>query len=399
MATSSQPPAQGVPAQSHPLNPPKILHELREKPISKVAKWDGTQIWFATRYEDVQFILHDKRFSSNPTKPGFPYLTAGRALGDVAPVLSKLDHPRHGELRRILNRDFLSRSVERRRPKIKRIVMAQLDHLLAQSPPVDLYTSFTLPIPWNVINELLGIPSLDQKVIAGYTKILHARHTTKEQMGATLKEFYAFCEHLLEHGEATHDDSFLSQVQTNWRADRLSREEAIMGILNLIVAGHVTTASVMALAALQLLLNPEQFHAMREEPAVVRNAVEELLRFDSITNLGLPRVAAEDVLVGDTLISAGDGVIVSVASANRDANVFDDPYKLDIRREGARRHMSFGHGAHKCLGQWLAKAQLQIALPALATHVPTLRLAVPAEELSFIEDSTIFRVRELPVTW
>ncbi|MGH9197563.1 MAG: cytochrome P450, partial [Acidimicrobiia bacterium] len=246
--------------------------------------------------------------------------------------------------------------------------MAQIDHLLAQTPPVDLYTSFTLPIPWNTINELLGIPSLDQKVIAGYTKILHSSTTTSEQMAATLKEFYAFCEELSKHGKATHDDSFLSQVQNGLRAGRISQAEASMGILNLIVAGHVTTASVMALAALMLLLNPEQFHALREEPEVVRNAVEELLRFDSITNFGLPRVAAEDVLVGETLISAGDGVIVSVASANRDATVFDDPYKLDIRREGARRHMTFGHGAHKCLGQWLAKAQLQIALPALATR-------------------------------
>jgi cytochrome P450 len=180
---------------------------------------------------------------------------------------------------------------------------------------------------------------------------------------------------------------------------RLTREELVTWLKVLITAGHDTTASMICLGALTMLLDPDWFRAMREVPEAVPNAVEELLRYHVIIHEGLPRVATEDVAVGDTTIRAGDGVVVSLASANRDDAMFDTPDRLDMGRVNARRHLGFGHGAHLCMGIWLARAELQIALPALAARVPSLRLAVPLSSLRFNEDTQTYGVRELPVTW
>jgi cytochrome P450 len=154
---------------------------------------------------------------------------------------------------------------------------------------------------------------------------------------------------------------------------------------------------MLSLGTLTMLLNPEWRRVMRDAPEAAPGAVEELLRYHTLMHDGLPRVATEDVIVGGTLISAGDGVVVSIASGNRDDDVFDRPDELDMERVNARRHLTFGYGPHQCLGQWLARAELQIALPAVAKK--GLRLAVPVEELSFKEDMHVYGVHELPVTW
>jgi cytochrome P450 len=156
---------------------------------------------------------------------------------------------------------------------------------------------------------------------------------------------------------------------------------------------------MISLGTLTMLLNPEWFRAMRDQPDAVPDAVEELLRYHTPMHDGLPRVATENVVINGTLIKAGEGVIVSLAAGNRDEAEFDNPDGLEIRRDRARRHLSFGHGNHKCLGQWLARAELQIALSVLAQRVPTLRLAVPLREISFKEDSHVFGVHALPLTW
>lgn len=392
--------AQGfMPPRSHPFNPPDVFGELRMRsPLSKVTMWDGREVWLITRYEDVRFILRDNRFSADKFNPGFPVQSAGRV--GARRGMSRMDDPRHREIRSMLTDDFLAGRIDELRPDIERIVTTQIDHLLEATRPVDLHQTFSLPVPSQMISELLGVPHAEQRLFQACTKVLVSATVTKEEFSTADDELYALCMRLLNQREAEPTDDLLGRLVTREvRTGRLSHEEGYEVAKLLILAGHESTSNMISLGTLTMLLKPDWFRAMRTQPDVAANAVEELLRYHTPQHDGLPRVATEDVLVNGTLISAGDGVILLLSSGNRDESVFDDPDKIDMERDGAQRHLSFGDGIHRCLGQWLARAELQIAFSALANRIPTLRLAVPLEELSFNEDSHVFGVRELPVTW
>jgi cytochrome P450 len=168
----------------------------------------------------------------------------------------------------------------------------------------------------------------------------------------------------------------------------------------LLVAGHETTANMIALGTVALLQNPEQLALIRdsEDPAVVDRAVEELLRYLNITHSGRRRVALEDIQIDDQVIHAGDGLIVANDIVNRDPEAFPEPDRLDITRD-ARRHIAFGFGIHQCLGQPLARLELRIAYKSLYSRIPTLALATGLDELKFKHDGIVYGVYELPVTW
>jgi cytochrome P450 len=314
--------------------------------------------------------------------------------------MSRMDDPRHGEIRRMLADEFLSGRIKKMRPALTQIAETQIDHLLETTPPTDFHAEFSLPVPSRVLGELLGVPPGEHRLFHETTQVLLSRTVTNEQFLAADDELLSLCRRLLTDKQATHADDLLGRtLAQDMRAGRLTPEEAYHTTKLLIIGGHETSANMISLGTLTLLLNPQWFDAMREEPDVVPDAVEELLRYHTPMHDGLPRVATDDVVIAGTLIRAGEGVIVSLAAGNRDGSEFDNPDGLDLYRDRARRHLSFGHGAHKCLGQWLARAELQIALSALARRVPTLRLAVPLEEITFKEDSHVFGVRELPLAW
>ena len=198
--------------------------------------------------------------------------------------------------------------------------------------------------------------------------------------------------------------AFIGRLVARGRRDEpgrqaLSPQELSLMVKLLMVAGQEPTANMISLATLTMLLTPGWFGAIQTSPDVVPNAVEELLRFHTLLHDGLPRVAKEDVVVGGVTIAAGDGVIVSLASGNRDASVFERPNELDMTRDRAGRHLTFGAGVHRCVARGLARAELRIALRTLAVRIPTLQLAVPFADISFMEDMHIYGVRELPVTW
>jgi cytochrome P450 len=195
-------------------------------------------------------------------------------------------------------------------------------------------------------------------------------------------------------------DDLLSGLAERIEAGDLSRQEATaMGVL-MLFAGHETTANMIALGTLALLQHPDQLAALREtdDPKLVASAVEELLRYLTITHGGLRRVALEDIEIAGQVIRAGEGVIAVNETANRDPLVFPDPDRLDIQRD-ARHHVTFGYGVHQCLGQSLARMELQVAYPTLLRRMPTLTLATDVEQIPFKHDGFIYGVYELPVTW
>lgn len=384
-----------------PFDPPEMLTELRAvERLAKVSLWDGRRAWLVTKYSDARFVLGDQRFSSDINNPGLPSLSAGLASARHRTAMSRMDSPRHDELRHMVAPDFRPGRIDALRPTIEGIVTDQLTALVRAGPPADLRAKFALAVPSLLICELLGVPVADRAFFEDCATRSRARGLTREEIATAEREMYDYCDLLVARKEKEPTTDLIGRMIVNdMQKGRLTREELLTMVKVLITAGHETTSSMICLGALTMMLRPDWFRVMRERPDAVPNAVEELLRYHTIVHEGVTRVATEDVVVSGTTIRTGDGVVVSLAAANRDDAMFDRPDDLDLERSNARRHLTLGHGMHVCLGLWLARAELQIALPALAARLPGLRLAVPFSSLQFSEDKQTFGVDELPVTW
>jgi cytochrome P450 len=206
---------------------------------------------------------------------------------------------------------------------------------------------------------------------------------------------------LVERKNGDPSDDLLSRlIVEQLRTGQMDIEDIVsMGLL-LLIAGHETTANMIALGTVALLENPDQLAELRDtdDPKLVANAVEELLRYLTIVHNGRRRVALEDIEIGGEVIRAGEGVVIATEVANRDEAAFPDPDTLDIHR-AARHHVAFGYGVHQCLGQPLARVELQVVYSTLYRRIPSLALAVPVDELPFKHDMAIYGVHALPVTW
>jgi hypothetical protein len=387
-----------LPPRRSPFDQPEVLRDMREQDhLSKVTMWDGREVWYVTRYEDARRVLRDPRFSVVRDR-GLPELSPGR---DTTPgTLGRTDEPRHRVLRRMLADEFLAGRVDALRPEIERTVAVGVDRLLSATPPVDLHTAFSIGVPEQTVGSLLGAPPDARRTFRRCLTVLTDRTTTAEVKAVADQELYLCCRQLVEQKLAEPGEDLISRCMVGpLRDGRMHPEEAYRTTVQMVSGGHDTTSATITIGVLTMLVEPEWRQAIREQPDTVPAAVEELLRFHTPMTDGLPRVAVEDVVIGGTQVRAGDGLLVCVASANRDERAFDRPDELEMGRAAARRHLAFGHGVHRCVGQWLARAEIQAAISAVANRIPTLRLAVPVDQLVFRQDSFIAGVRELPVTW
>ncbi|MFJ6619807.1 cytochrome P450 [Kitasatospora sp. NPDC091335] len=380
--------------------PPAYTEAAATSQLSRIDLPGGEPCWLATGYAEVRTVLSDRRFSADVRHPSFPVLVPGVRERIVEnPSFLRLDDPEHARQRRMVTGDFLVKRVEAMRPDIQRIVDEALDRMTEGRTEADLVAGFALPVPSLVICLLLGVPYEDREFFQGVSRTLLTNTSTVEQLLAAQDELLDYLEALTARKRARPEDDILSRLAV--RDDLTPREAAATGIL-LLVAGHETTANMIALSTALVLDRPEQI-ARLTDPATVPGAVEELLRHLTIVHTGVPRVALEDVELGGTTVRAGEGVMAMLSTANRDEEVFGGAGRpptdeLDLDRD-ARRHMAFGFGVHQCLGQPLARAELQIALATLFRRLPGLRLTVPREELAFRTDSFIYGMRSLPVTW
>ncbi|WP_030191503.1 cytochrome P450 [Streptomyces violaceorubidus] len=388
-----------------PFDPPPRLAALRSHaPLVPVRIWDGGTPWLVTRYEDQRAVLSDPRFSADSSRPGLPAPTEGFAAQGRQEVraLSMQDGPEHARQRRMLIGHFTVRRINAMTPRLVRIIDGLLDRMEAAGPATDLVKAFALPLPSLVIGELLGVPEQDQALFQRVSATMISRDSTARKFTEACAELGDYLGELIRRKDADPGDDLLSSlVVTRMRSGELTPELLVETAITLLVAGHETTTNQLALGTLVLLRNPDQLAVVRDsdDPARVASAVEELLRYLSITQTGLARVATEDVEIGGRLVRAGEGVIVPNASGNRDAAVFDDPDRFDIGRPHVRGHLAFGHGPHQCLGQALARLELQLAHPALLRRFPALRTTVPNEDIAFKHDMIAYGVHELPVTW
>ncbi|MFE9356404.1 cytochrome P450 [Streptomyces olivaceoviridis] len=388
-----------------PFDPPPHYAALRaQAPLVRVRIWDGQTPWLVTRYEDQRAVLADPRFSADPSKPGFPAPTEGFAAQGRQEVraLSMQDDPEHARQRRMLIGRFTVKQIAVMTPRLEQIIDDLLDRMQAAGPPTDLVEAFALPMPSLVISELLGVPRRDHALFQRVAGTMISRESTVREFTAARDELAGFLGDLIRRKDADPGDDLLSSlVVTRLRTGELTPALLVETAITLLVAGHETTTNQLALGTLVLLRNPDQLAVVRDsdDPARVASAVEELLRYLSITQNGLSRVATEDVEIAGRLIRAGEGVIVPNASGNRDAAVFRDPDRFDIDRPDVRGHLAFGYGVHQCLGQNLARKELQLAYPALLRRFPGLRTTLPDEDIRFKHDMIAYGVHELPVTW
>ncbi len=249
-----------------------------------------------------------------------------------------------------------------------------------------------------VICQLLGVPYADHDFFQDASRRLVQSTDAADAAGAR-DDLERYLDELITGLAAEPGPGLLSALVHRQLAEGATdREELISNAMLLLIAGHETTASMTSLSVITLLDHPDQLAALRADPALVPGAVEELLRYLAIADIAGGRVATADIEIDGQLIRAGEGVIVTNSIANRDADVFRDPDTFDIHRS-ARHHLAFGYGVHQCLGQNLARLELEIILTALFERVPTLRLATPVERLELRPGTTIQGVNELPVTW
>ncbi|MEU2603625.1 cytochrome P450 [Streptomyces albus] len=371
----------------------------REGGLQRVTLYDGRQAWLVTKYETARKLLADPRLSSDRRHASFP-ATSPRLDGfrDREPAFIGLDPPEHGPKRRMTISEFTVRRIKGMRPDIEEIVHGFLDEMIASGPPADLVGSFALPVPSMVICRLLGVPYADHDFFQDASRRL-IQSPDAAGARAARDELDDYLGGLVDSLRGAPAPGLLSTLVTEQLGKgTIDREELVATAILLLVAGHETTASMTSLSVITLLEHPDQYAALRADRSLVPGAVEELLRYLAIADIAGGRFATADIEIDGQCIRAGEGVIVTNSIANRDASVFTDPDTFDVRRQ-ARHHLSFGYGVHQCLGQNLARLELEIILTALFDRLPGLRLAVPVDQLSLRPGTTIQGVDELPVTW
>jgi pentalenic acid synthase len=375
-----------------PYQLPASYEPLRESPISRVTIATGASAWVVTGHAESRALLADPRVSADRRHPAFP-VAGSAATAKVLPRVPfiSMDEPEHGRYRRMLISDFTVRRFKELRPRIDQIVHETIDAMLDAGPPTDLVAGFALPIPSLVICELLGVPYQDHAFFQQASqKAIQLRGTDE-----AIQAFLGLNEYLAKLS-ADPPPGLIARLKQERvvASGEMDTLDLVITAQILLVAGHETTASMLGLGAFTLLEHPDQLAAMRENPAL---AVEELLRYLSIIDGPLARVALEDIEIGGVTIKAGEGVVFSTPTANRDPDAFPDPDVLDVTRT-ENHHVAFGFGVHQCLGQNLARMEMELALTALFDRIPTLRLAVPAGEVR-MRPGDIAGLTELPVTW
>lgn len=356
-------------------DPYPVLADLRRR--APVLHDDQLHRYVYTRHDDVKTILRDKDFWTDPRKanPGtFTRMFLGN--GDEEPSMLLMDEPDHRRLRSLVSRPFTPAAVERWRPRVRETVEQVLDGV--EEDEFDLIACFAGPIPTVVIAQMLGIDSTLHDRFKAWSDTLVATAfsplSSPEQLAArdaaqhSLDEFFAG--EIEARRLAPGDDLISDMIRAEEAGETLSTREIVGQCNLLLIAGNVTTTDLIGNGVKALLDNPDQLEKLRADPALIGNAVEEMLRFDSpVTNSG--RIADRDIAIGGCPVARGESLSVSLAAANRDPTVYPQPDRFDIERADTH-HQAFGGGRHLCLGAHLARLEAQEAVLGLLARYPHL---------------------------
>jgi cytochrome P450 len=400
-----------------PFDPPPGLEARRgQGAVQPLALLNNAQAWLVTGFEEARGVLADVRFSSDRVRyrdatqiqphevaemaaaaergePVCPAAIENRADG----MFVFMDPPEHTRLRRLLTGQFTVRRMKALESRITEIAVEHIEAMLAAGSEADLVPAYALPIPSLVICELLGVDYADRADFQENTATALNSNAGDDERARAGAELYAFMARLIEAKRAAPADDILSGL-IHEADPPLSDAQLVDVALVLLGAGHETTANMLALGVFALLENPAQLAVLRADPGLIDNTIEELLRYLSIIQLGVTRIATENITVGGVDIPAGATVVIATPEINRDPGYWSDPDRLDLSRPRSP-HLAFGHGIHQCLGQQLARIEMRVGFTELFDRVPNLRLATAATEVPLRNDMLIFGVHSLPVTW
>ncbi|KOX20531.1 cytochrome P450 [Saccharothrix sp. NRRL B-16348] len=385
------------------LEPPAEWAELRQGcPVAHVRLPSGDRASLLTRYDDVKQVLADPRFTRNLDAPDAARIAANESGGVFNSGLGNaLPEEYHQQWRRMVGKWFTAKRMTALRPGIEAMAEHLVDEMVAGGAPADLKAALGFPLPVWVICDMLGVPESDRDKFAYWSNtLLSLTRYTQAEIDAAQAEFAAYMSAHIAATRANPGDDLISELITAAvDAGHVMPAEALLATSQgLLVAGHETTANMIGKMVGMLLSDRTRWEALLADPTLVRTAVEEALRADANPGFGIPRYITEDAEIGGTVIPRGTTVVCNLAAANRDEDVFADAAELDLART-PNTHLAFGAGAHSCLGQSLARTELQAVLDVLLRRLPTLELAVPAAELERVDGLVVGGLQELPVRW
>ncbi|MFI5688146.1 cytochrome P450 [Streptomyces sp. NPDC051636] len=366
-------------------------------PVHRGLTPDGEPVWVITRYAEAREALTDPRFSLNKANAR----TSGEYQSSMPPELDahllNMDAPDHTRLRGLVAKAFTPRRVEDLRPRIQHRVNELIDS--APAAEADLMAALAEPLPMTVICELLGIPAADRPNFRAWTNsLMSPRPGAAAESRAAMRNMYQFLIDVLASKRRHPTDDLLSALLASHdEHDRLTEAELVSLSFLLLFAGYDNAVHLIGNAIVGLLLHPQHITSLRSGELSPRLVIEETLRWNPPFPLGVRRFALEDLTIGGAAIPAGGRVWIALISANRDEALFDNPDDFNPHRAPA--HLSFGHGAHYCLGAPLARLEAEITLTTLVRRRTGLALATQPEELTWWPSFHKRGLRSLPVRW
>lgn len=382
------------------LEPPVEWERLRQGcPVAPIRLPSGDRAVVLTRYADVKQVLADPRFTRRLNAPDAARVADSESGGvfnnDLAAAIPE-GGPEHQRWRQLVGKWFTVKRLNSLRPAIEAMADQLVDAMVAEGAPADLKASVGFPLPVWVICELLGVPDSDRDRFSHWSDtMLNLTRYTEDEIRTAQAQFVTYMVAHVEAKRAEPRDDLLSALIAD---GTLSPEALLATGLGLLVAGHETTANMIGKMVGMLLSDRSRWEQLLADPSLVRTAVEESLRFDANPGVGLPRYITEDTEIGGEVVPRGTTVMCSMGAANRDESAFERAAEMDLTRS-PNPHLAFGSGAHSCLGQALARTELQVTLEVLLRRLPGLRLAVEPAELDRVEGLVVGGLREVPVRW
>jgi cytochrome P450 PksS len=384
---------------------PFYAHLRANNPVCQVTLPDKQKAWLVTRYDDVALVLKDERFGKDHRRILTPEQLAKQPW--IPAMFKPLSHhmldqdpPDHTRLRSLVQQAFSPRAVDAMRPRIESLANELIDQF-GRRRQIDLVHDYALPIPTLIIAEMLGVNPRDRHKIHRWSSTILTATSSRFGSYRAIPSVFFFLRYMRklvhQRRQQPQDDLVSALVAAHEAGDKMNDDELLSMIMLLIVAGHETTVNLIASGMLALFEHPHQLARLRDDPGLIKTAVEELLRFAAPVETATERFAREDVTLSDVTIPRGELVLAAIASANRDETKFERPDELDISRD-PNRHLAFGLGIHFCLGASLARLEAQIAINTLLARAGDVKLAVPVNELRWRSGLVLRGLKELPVT-
>lgn len=373
--------------------------ELRKMaPIVKARTRSGDEAWLALGYAEARELFSDERFGrSHPDPANAPRISTsvmfGGPQGDHA-----TEYEEHRRMRRLLTPSFSARRMQRLGDHVRELAANAVGRLSEMIPPVDLHEQLSFPLPVMVICELLGVPYADRETFRVWTD-KYGDMSDPEGARAALQALARYMHELIAVKRADPGQDVITDLAAAVDGITLTDDQIATIAVNVLFGGHETTVSRIDYGTLLFLRHPEQAAAVRADPTLLGPAVDEILRIAAPSDHGFSRYAHEDVDIGGVRIFKGDALLLFPSIANRDPAVFNNPESFDIRRTDPPPNLAFGYGRHFCVGATLARVELEAVFGELLRRLPTLRLAVPFEQLRLNTDRIIGGLAEFPVTW